>query len=68
MITIIITIIVIIIIIIIHIIIIIIIIIIITNISIHLRPIQIVLRALQFSSYVSSVNKSQKRKNDEINK
>ena len=50
-------------------IIIIIIIIVITNIYIHVGPIQIVLRALQFSTYVSSVNKSQKRKkNDEINK
>ena len=50
-------------------IIIIIIIIVITNIYIHVEPIQIVLRALQFSTYVSSVNKSQKRKkNDEINK
>ena len=44
------------------IIIIIIIIIVITNIYIHVGPIQIVLRALQFSTYVSSVNKSQKRK------
>ena len=45
------------------------IIIVITNIYIHVGPIQIVLRALQFSTYVSSVNKSQKRKkNDEINK
>ena len=43
-------------------IIIIIIIIVITNIYIHVGPIQIVLRALQFSTYVSSVNKSQKRK------
>ena len=34
----------------------------ITNISIHAWPIQIALRALQFSAYVSSVNKSQKRK------
>ena len=42
-------------------IIIIIIIIVITNIYIHVGPIQIVLRALQFSTYVSSVNKSQKR-------
>ena len=38
------------------------IIIVITNIYIHVGPIQIVLRALQFSTYVSSVNKSQKRK------
>ena len=44
------------------IIIIIIIIIVITNISIHVGPIQIVLRALQFLTYVSSVNKSQKKK------
>ena len=44
------------------IIIIIIIIIIIRNISINLGPIQIVLRALQFSTYVSSVNKLQKKK------
>ena len=43
-------------------IIIVIIIIVITNIYIHVGPIQIVLRALQFSTYVSSVNKSQKRK------
>ena len=43
-------------------IIIIIIIIVITNIYIHVGPIQIVLRALQFSTYVSSANKSQKRK------
>ena len=43
-------------------IIIIIIIIIIKNISINLGPIQIVLRALQFSTYVSSVNKLQKKK------
>ena len=43
-------------------IIIIIIIIIIRNISINLGPIQIVLRALQFSTYVSSVNKLQKKK------
>ena len=43
-------------------IIIIIIIIIIKNISINLGPIQIVLRTLQFSTYVSSVNKSQKKK------
>ena len=43
-------------------IIIIIIIIIIRNISINLGPIQIFLRALQFSTYVSSVNKSQKKK------
>ena len=42
--------------------IIIIIIIVITNIYIHVGPIQIVVRALQFSTYVSSVNKSQKRK------
>ena len=42
--------------------IIIIIIIVITNIYIHVGPIQIVLRALQFSTYVSSVNKSQKIK------
>ena len=41
---------------------------IIRNISINLGPIQIVLRALQFSTYVSSVNKSQKKKNDKINK
>ena len=40
----------------------IIIIIIIRNISINLGPIQIVLRALQFSTYVSSVNKLQKKK------
>ena len=38
------------------------IIIVITNIYIHVGPIQIVLRALQFSTYVSSDNKSQKRK------
>ena len=44
----------------------IIIIIIIRNISINLGPIQIVLRALQFSTYVSSVNKLQKKK--KINK
>ena len=50
------------------IIIIIIIIIIIRNISINLGPIQIVLRALQFSTYVSSVNKLQKKKKDKINK
>ena len=43
------------------IIIIVIIIIRITNISIHVWPMQIALRALQFSTYVSSVNKSQKR-------
>ena len=50
-------------------IVIIIIIIRITNISIHVWPIQIALTALQFSTCVSSVNKSQKRKkNDEINK
>ena len=42
------------------IIIIIIIIIRITNISVHVWPMQIALRALQFSTYVSSVNKSQK--------
>ena len=44
------------------IIIIIIIIIVITNInSTHVWPIETALRALQFSTYVSSVNKSQKR-------
>ena len=46
----------------------IIIIIIIRNISINLGPIQIVLRALQISTYVSSVNKLQKKKKDKINK
>ena len=44
------------------IIIIIIIIIIITSISKHVWPIQIVLKALHFSIYVPSDNKSQKRK------
>ena len=43
-------------------IIIIIIIIIITSISKHVWPIQIVLKALHFSIYVPSDNKSQKRK------
>ena len=42
-------------------IIIIIIIIRITNISAHVWPMQIALRALQFSTYVSNVNKSQKK-------
>ena len=44
-------------------------IIIITSISKHVWPIQIVLKALHFSIYVPSDNKSQKgKKDDEINK
>ena len=44
------------------------IIIILTSISKHVWPIQIVLKALHFSIYVPSDNKSQKRKKRRLNK